>query len=83
MPERPILAVIPLPARLEVAGAVLGALATAWEEHHDQVLTMDHAAEESTPWGRALVIREPAPISIALHPPTRPEQAATEEADRG
>lgn len=61
MSDRPVLAVIPLPARLEVAAAVLGALADVWEDHHGQVLTMSDAPEESTPWGRALVIRKPGP----------------------
>lgn len=61
MPDRPILAVIPLPARLEVSGAILGTLADVWEREHGQVLTTGHMATESTPWGMALVIREPQP----------------------
>jgi hypothetical protein len=78
----PILAVIPLPARLEVTAAILGALATVWEEHHGQVLTMAHSAEESTPWGTALVIREPekTPPDAALD---QPQEQGSEVNDGG
>ncbi|GII89644.1 hypothetical protein Ssi03_76340 [Sphaerisporangium siamense] len=73
--DRPVLAVIPLPARLEVTAAVLGALAGVWEEQHGQVLTMADAPEESTPWGRALVIREPAPPALdQSHEPTTSQE---------
>ncbi|GII87090.1 hypothetical protein Ssi03_50800 [Sphaerisporangium siamense] len=85
MSDRPVLAVIPLPARLEVSAAILGALADVWEEHHGQTLTTAHMAEEFTPWGRALVIREPEPFTadhdhqtVAEEPPQGP--AATRPA---
>lgn len=57
--DGPPLAVIPLPARLEVSAAILGALADVWEREHGQTLTSEHMTTESTPWGTALVIREP------------------------
>lgn len=58
-PGTPPLAVIPLATGLEIAAAILGALADAWETQHGQVLTTGNTTTEPTAWGPCMVVRAP------------------------
>jgi hypothetical protein len=60
MADRPVLAVIPLPAPVATMCTVILALADLWEREYGQTLTNAHMTTETTPWGEALVVREPA-----------------------
>ncbi|WP_066374151.1 hypothetical protein [Herbidospora mongoliensis] len=64
MADRPVLAVIPLPARLDVAAAVIGAVSEVWLREHGQTLTTADMRTESTPWGTTTVIRKPEPARV-------------------
>ncbi|MEU8196358.1 helix-turn-helix transcriptional regulator [Microbispora amethystogenes] len=55
----PPLAVIPLSTGLEISAAILGALADAWESTHDHTLRTGDMSTEPTPWGPAIVVRDP------------------------
>jgi hypothetical protein len=71
MPERtepcPPLLILPLPADVRLAAAVLGAAGDWWADrygeplviHTDPDATNPLRQEEDTPYGRALVLRQP------------------------
>lgn len=53
------LAVIPLSTSMGVSGAILRALAVAWERETGQTLMAGDMCTEPTPWGQAFVVRDP------------------------
>ncbi|MEU8279541.1 helix-turn-helix domain-containing protein [Microbispora bryophytorum] len=55
----PALAVIPMSTSMAVSGAILRALAVAWERENGQALVAADMCTESTPWGPAIVVRDP------------------------
>lgn len=59
MPDRPVLMVIPLPVDVDVFCAVGLGLVGVWEKQYGRRLDLAEFVTETTPWGRALVIREP------------------------
>ncbi|MEU8278207.1 helix-turn-helix domain-containing protein [Microbispora bryophytorum] len=55
----PPLVVIPLSTSMAVSGAILRALAMAWEHENGQALVAADMCTESTPWGPAIVVHAP------------------------